>query len=389
MRRTEGEQTDGVSWFVDESTLRHHRQTLLPGVGVEGQARLMAGHAVIVGCGALGTVAAEALCRAGVGRLTIIDRDVVEWTNLQRQTLFGEADARAGVPKAEAAKRRLGEIDGGVRVRAVVEDFTPGMARGLWARLGVEDGAGGVVLLDCTDNFETRFLMNDLSVSSGVPYVYAGAVGTAGMCRAVLPLGGRWTATSCLRCVFDDAATAGAPTCDTAGVLGPAAGIAAMLQAGEAIKILLGRFDLVRRGLVSVDVWRSEGAVRETDMGAAEPLCACCGGREFEWLEGRRHALAVRLCGRNAVQIAGLAACFDEEDDGSVGGADLGRVGAALRAHGEVLASASLVRCTLRDERSEDGTAMEITVFADGRAVVKGTQDAGRARSLVARYVGA
>jgi adenylyltransferase/sulfurtransferase len=384
MRRTEGEQDGGVSWFVDESTLRHHRQTLLPGVGVEGQARLMSGHAVIVGCGALGTVAAEALCRAGVGRLTIIDRDVVEWTNLQRQTLFGEADARAGVPKAEAAKRRLGEIDGGVRVGAVVEDFTPGMARGLWARLGVEVGAGGVVLLDCTDNFETRFLVNDLSVSSGVPYVYAGAVGTAGMCRAVLP-----GATSCLRCVFDDAATAGAPTCDTAGVLGPAAGIAALLQAGEAIKILLGRFDLVRRGLVSVDVWRSEGAVRETDMGAADPLCVCCGNREFEWLEGRRHAAAVRLCGRNAVQIAGLATCFDEEEEGWGAGADLGRVGAALRAHGEVLASASLVRCVLHHEKSEDGTAVEITVFADGRAVVKGTQDAVRARSLVARYVGA
>lgn len=365
-------------------------------MGEEGQARLARGRAVIIGCGALGTVAAESLCRAGVGEITIIDRDVVEWTNLQRQTLFGERDAREGRPKAEAAAERLREIDGGVRVSPLVEDFTPRMARELFGRLGIA-GGDGVVLLDCTDNFETRFLVNDLSVSSGVAYVYAGAVGTAGMCRAVLPrvagagAAARWEPTSCLRCVFDDSATTGAPTCDTAGVLGAAAGVAALLQAGEAIKVLLGAFQAVRRGLVSVDLWRSEGGVRETAMGGPDGSCPCCGARGFDWLEGRRHAVAVRLCGRNAVQIAGLEACFDEDDEeSSPGGArDLGRLAGVLGAHGEVVSSASLVRCVLRQERSDDGTPMEITVFADGRAVVKGTQDTARARSLVAKYVGA
>lgn len=373
----------------------------MPGVGAEGQARLARGRAVVIGCGALGTVAAEALCRAGVGEITIIDRDVVEWTNLQRQTLFVERDAREGLPKAEAAAARLGEIDGRVKVNALVEDFTPRAARELFGRLGIS-GRDGLVMLDCTDNFETRFLVNDLSVSSGVAYVYAGAVGTAGMCRAVLPrvagagAAAPWEPTSCLRCVFDDSAITGAPTCDTAGVLGPAAGIAALLQASEAIKVLLGRYDAVRRGLVSLDLWRSEGGVRETAMGGPDPSCPCCGGRVFDWLEGRKHAAAVRLCGRNAVQIAGLEACFDEDDDDRAGESarrndprDLRRLAGVLGSHGEVVSSASLVRCVLRHERSDDGTPMEITVFADGRAVVKGTQDPSRARSLVAKYVGA
>lgn len=323
----------------------------------------------------------------------MIDRDVVEWTNLQRQTLFDERDAREGVPKAEAARRRLLEIDGAVRVRAVVEDFTAGAAR----RLAADAGQVGVIL-DCTDNFETRFLVNDLSVSMGVPYVYAGAVGTVGMCKAVLPRRGAggavadWSgagATACLRCVFDGPPRGGVgPTCDTAGVLGPAAGIAALLQAGEAIKILLGRFELVRSGLVSVDLWSGKGGVRETDMGGPAPRCPCCGARGFEWLEGRHGSHAVRLCGRNAVQVSGASGFLDGDDDEGSGGADLARLSESLRAHGEVLAGASLVRCTLRDDRAEDGSGIELTVFADGRAVVKGTRDAVRARSLVARYVG-
>ncbi len=378
---------------------------LLPGVGDAGQARLARGHAVVIGCGALGTVSCEALCRAGVGRITIIDRDTVEWTNLQRQTLFDERDAREGRPKAEAAARRLGEIDRAVQVDAVVEDFTPRTARGLFERFGITPDEA--VILDCTDNFETRFLVNDLSVSSGTPYVYAGAVGTVGMSRAVLPRAGRsdatsarWEPTSCLRCVFDDGAITGAPTCDTAGVLGPAAGLAALLQAGEAVKILLGRFNLVRRGLVRFDLWPSHGGVRETAMGGPDESCPCCAARRFDWLEGKRHAAAVRLCGRNAVQIAGIESCFENEDDGEDGAGlesepggradrrDLVQVASMLAPHGEVLASASLVRCVLRHERADDGTPVEISVFADGRAVVKGTQDASRARSLVARFVG-
>ncbi|MFM9959411.1 MAG: ThiF family adenylyltransferase [Phycisphaerales bacterium] len=375
-----------------EERRRYDRQMLLPGIGPQGQARLETAHALVIGVGALGTVAAEALCRAGVGRLTLVDRDVVEWTNLQRQTLYEETDARDGTPKALAAAARLNRVNRRVRVDALVRDFTPTVARYL---ITAKPG----VILDCTDNFETRYLVNDVSVWAGVPYVYAGAVGTVGMVRAVVPAGGVGVVTPCLRCVFDRPPPAGtAPTCDTAGVLGPAAGAAALLQAGEAMKILLGRNDLLRRGLVTMDLWSAgSDAVRVIDVGERDAACPCCAGRVFEWLEARAGAIAVRLCGRNAVQIASLGACFIDEDDdaeaweaeGRAGPADLARIGARLRAHGDVLEGPSLVRCTLAHDRAEDGTAVEITVFADGRTVVKGTQDAARARSLVARYVGA
>jgi len=372
---------------LPEQPDRYHRQMLLPGVGPEGQARLARSHAVVIGCGALGTVAADSLCRAGVGAITIVDRDVVELTNLQRQTLFDEADAREGVPKAVAAQRRLAQVNGSVRVVARVEDFTHRNAERL--------AAGADVLLDCTDNFLARYLVNDVSVKLCVPHVYAGAVGTVGMARAGLPRRGgagapapKWPddlATPCLRCLFEEAPAPGStPTCDTAGVLGPPAGVAALIQSAEAIKILLGRFDLVRRELVVADLW--DGPVRTIGVGSAfDAECPCCVGRGFAWLSGAMDPGTTSLCGRNAVQINGAGA--DESDgDATV---DLFTLSERLRAHGEVLASASLVRCVLQGETSGEGEPLELTVFPDGRAIVRGTRDSGRARAVFAKYVGA
>lgn len=380
----------GDTGIHDEA--RYHRQALLPGIGRDGQARLVRSHALIVGCGALGTVAAESLCRAGVGTITVIDRDVVEPSNLQRQTLFDERDARDAAPKAVAAAARLRAINSGVRVVPMVRDFTHRTAPRI---LDGADPPAGVVL-DCTDNFQTRYLVNDLCVSRGNAYVYAGAVGTVGMCRAVLPRvsapGCLWPgelATPCLRCLFEHPPAPGAsPTCDTAGVLSPAPGIAALLQTAEAIKMLLGRFDLVRRTLVVCDVW--DGPVRELGAGGAfDPRCPCCVGRDFPWLDGRMDSGVTTLCGRNAVQVT---AALDESPGSLDHSPDLRGIGDRLRAHGEVLASASLVRCRLWGERPDAGMGgepVEITVFADGRAVVRGTRDPSRARSIYARFVGA
>ena len=219
---------------------RYHRQTLLPDFGNEGQARLSSSHALVVGCGALGCAAADTLTRAGVGRLTIVDRDVVELTNLQRQVLFDESDAAEGLPKAEAARRRLAAINSCVTIHALVQDFNHRTAPRIAGLAGAAPTPPDVIL-DGTDNFETRLVINDLAVKHGIPYVYAGAVGTKGMQMTVLPpaLGG---GPPCLRCLVDRPPAPGVlPTCDTAGVLGPVISIVSGVQAAEALKILVGR----------------------------------------------------------------------------------------------------------------------------------------------------
>jgi len=255
---------------------RHHRQRLLPFVGDEGQRRLRESHALLVGMGALGCVAADHLARAGVGTLTLVDRDIVELTNLQRQSLYTIRDADEGPPKVEAARRRLLAIDPSLDVRALAVDCSPRTARGLL-------DARPDVILDGTDNYETRYLLNDLSIESGTPLIYAGAVATRAMQMAVLP-----GQTPCLRCVFPEPPPAEArETCDTVGVLGPAVGLAGSLMAAEAIKVLLGRADLVRRSLARVDVLT--GAMATTDLAdARDPDCPCCARRKFDWLDARR-----------------------------------------------------------------------------------------------------
>ena len=355
--------------------MRYHRQSLLEEVGVAGQERLLASHALIVGCGALGTVASEMLARAGVGHLTIVDRDIVELTNLQRQVLFDEADVEAMLPKAEAARRKLATINSDIRVDAVVEDFSHRNAERL--------AAGAGVIVDATDNFEARFLINDVSVQMGVPWVYGGAVAMSGMTMTFLPRrdGAPWAGleTPCLRCVFEEAPPPEARlTCDTVGVLGPVASLIASIEAAEALKVLLGRHDAINRRLLSVDLWGAE--VMAMEIGAARSeACPCCGRGELVWLRGEASSDAATLCGREAVQIAPAP---------GAGPLDLERLASTLAAHGTFAANRFTLRGVFTSEAGDAGSPLELTVFPDGRAIVKGTTHASRARGIYARYIG-
>jgi len=355
---------------------RYHRQMLLPVIGEQGQRRLLASTAAVIGCGALGTTIANMLARAGVGHLVIADRDVVDVTNLQRQVLFDEADVAAGIPKAEAAKRKLATINSRVNVTAIVDDVN---------HTNIERYVAGCdVLVDGLDTFETRFLLNDVAVKHGIPYVYGGAVGTTGLTYAVLPHtthGDRpWEragkATPCLRCIFEQAPPPGAhPTCDTAGVLGSAASIIANYQVVQTLKILTGNWQAVRPTLLSVDVWMNEvkqlDVVRAYDAGE----CVCCEQRRFEYLAGQFASATTTLCGRNAVQL---------RQHVSAERLKLDELAERLRAHGEVSVNSFVLRAVIHDS----GQAYELTLFADGRAIVKGTDSAATAKSIYAKYVG-
>jgi len=348
-------------------TDRYHRQTLLADIGAEGQARLVASHAVIVGCGALGCTAADLLTRAGVGTLTLIDRDLVEETNLQRQVLFDQRHADDRTPKAQAAAERIAEINPRVRTRPEVADFSPVNAERIAFGSPDEDGPGTPgVLIDGTDNYETRFLINDLAVKHGVPYVYAGAVSTHAMAMTVVP-----GETPCLRCLFDAPPPAGSqPTCDTVGVLGPVISMVSGIEATEAMKILIGRRDLLRPTLLEFDPWRNTRRELALD-GMRNPACPCCVGRNFEYLDGPAYE-PVALCGRDAVQISPATPTR----------LDLPVLAERLGAHGKFEAMRFLVRGRLE----ADGVGL--TVFADGRAIVEGVTDPAAARAVYARYIG-
>ena len=339
--------------MTGEERERYSRQILFAGLGEEGQERLLRAHAAIVGCGALGSFQAAALARAGVGRLTIIDRDYVEPSNLQRQWLFEESDAAEALPKAVAAERRLARINSWVQARGVVADLTPA---------NVEELVGEAqVILDGTDNFETRYLINDFALSRGIPWIYGAAVGSYGLTMPVIP--GR---TACLRCVYPDPPAGAQPTCETAGVLNSITAVIAALQTADALKILAGRTDAVRARLTTADVW--EGGVRQIEQPSPDPNCPACGARDFVHLEGRRRA-PVSLCGRNAGQIHERARPLD-----------LVQLKAALAPLGEVRANEFALRFVTGP--------YEMTIFPDGRAIIKGTTDIGLARSLYARFVG-
>jgi adenylyltransferase/sulfurtransferase len=361
---------------------RYHRQQLLPWIGGPGQDRLRRAHALVVGCGALGSVIVDALARAGVGTLTIVDRDVVEVTNLQRQILFDEADVAAGTPKAEAARAKVARINRQVVVHAHVDDFGPGNAESI---LG-----DASVIIDGLDNFETRYLVNDLAVKHGRAYVYGGAVGTTGASMTILPpVAARaegaiaWTdadATPCLRCVFPEAPPPGAtPTCDTAGVLGPVVLMVAAHQAAQAIKLLTGNVAALDRKLLSIDAWTNE--IRRFDLGRAAAACPCCGERRFEHLEGRAASATTSLCGRGAVQIT-------PPRDGRRRTIDLAEAARRLAPHGSFTHNGFLVRGRFARERGTKGEPVELTLFPDGRAIIKGVTEPEEARSVYARYVG-
>ncbi len=347
---------------------RFDRQRLLPWLGDEGQRRLRASHALVVGCGALGSAQAEWLVRAGVGTLTLVDRDLVEWSNLQRQSLFGERDARESAPKAEAAKRRLREIDSECRIHACVEHLDSENA--------AELARGAEVIVDGLDNIPGRYLLNDLSVREGLPFVHAAVVGMEGRSMAVLP--GR----PCLRCIHPDPPAPGAlPTCDTAGVFGPAVAMTAAFAAAQAIRLLAGRADLVTPGLWSLDL----DAGRTITIGAAQPPrpeCPCCGARRFDWLEGARSEEATVLCGRGAVQIA------PGRGTGEGASVDLAAMGRRLAPHGRFETREGILRGAVRSMGAPDGGTIHLTLFPDGRAIVAGTIDPVFARSVYHRLVG-
>lgn len=362
---------------------RYQRQTLLPDIGEPGQAALAASRVVVLGCGALGTVLSELLVRAGVGLksfggwIRIIDRDIVEPSNLQRQTLFTESDALEARPKAIAAAEALARINSSTDLRPQVADFNHLTA----ARLAsCEPGDERPhVLLDGTDNFSTRLLLNDLAVREAIPMVYAGAVGTRGMLMSVLPPkpDALWQVGPCLRCILDEPPAPGAtPTCDSAGVLGTVTSATASFAATEAIKILIGRFDLLRRHLLAFDPWNTQFSRIDTGPDSRVTDCPCCVQRKFEYLESEAPVAPASLCGRGAIQVAPPKPGMK---------IDLESVARTLApaAIGDLSASPYLVRGTLREPEG-----VQITVFADGRALFQGLDDPERARSLYSRLLG-
>jgi adenylyltransferase/sulfurtransferase len=342
---------------------RYSRQVLFAPIGEHGQQRLARGHVAIVGVGATGAATASLLARAGVGRLTLIDRDYVEPSNLQRQVLFDEDDARECLPKAEAARRHLARVNSGIRVTAQVSDLTP--------RTGETLIADADIVLDCTDNFETRYLINDLCVRDSRPWIYAAAVGAYAATMNILPRTANADApvydpTACLACLFPASPTGNVETCDTAGILSTAVNFAASLQVTETLKLLSAQPERMRRTLLAYDLWTGEHS--EVAAGNPRADCEVCGQREFRALAGEGRA-PITLCGRNAVQIHEHARPVD-----------LAALARRLKPLGEVRANGLLVRF-----RTPPHT---ITVFPDGRALIQGTTDVGRARSLYARYIG-
>lgn len=336
---------------------RYSRQTRFAPLGAVGQERLVAARIAVVGCGALGSVVAMALARAGVGFLRLIDRDLPERSNLPRQVLFDEADVAAGLPKAVAAAKCLARISSTVTVEPVVTDLTAANAMDLLS--GVD------VIVDGTDNFEARFLVNEVACRHDIPWVHGGALGAEGRVLAIIP--GK---TACLRCLIPDPPAPGSlPTCETAGIIGPAALVVGAVEAAEAIKLVVGPHDTAGRMLVC-DLWAS--AWRTVDLSPlAATGCPTCRSADFPWLDGRLGGRPTPLCGRDAVQVPAV-----------VGSVDLAALAERLATVGAVVANRWIVRADV-----EDG--IQLSVFADGRAIVSGTRDEARARGIVSRYLGA
>lgn len=335
------------------SSDRYSRQVLFPGIGTEGQRLLGRARVAVVGCGATGSAVVSSLARAGVGTIRIIDRDYVEPSNLQRQSLFDEADAAESLPKALAAARRIAAFNSEIQIDARVADLSPENAEELLT--------GMDLILDGTDNFETRYLVNDFAVQNAVPWIYAAAVGSYAVTLNILP-----GETACMVCLFPDPPQGTVETCDTAGILNSAAGLVASIEVTEALKILVGARDRVRRTLLSFDLWTND----HSSVSARTPRsdCRACVERDFVHLEGKGRP-HITLCGRNSVQI--------HERRRPV---DFGEMSGRLQPHGTVRHNDFVLKF-FRDP-------YEMTLFPDGRAIIKGTTDTAVARSLYARFVG-
>lgn len=335
---------------------RYSRQILFSGIGEEGQARLFRSRVLIVGCGALGSAQAESLARAGVGNLSIVDRDFVETSNLQRQTMFTERDALERTPKAIAAANHIREFAAGISVEPEIADVNKSNIERLIKNRDV--------VLDGTDNFATRYLINDACVKHETSWIYGAAVGSYGVTMTIRP-----HQTACLRCVFAEAPpAASAPTCDTAGVIMPIISIVAAVQVAEALKLLTGQDESLHRSLMQFDIWRNEW--RKINPGPPAPDCLTCSLERFETLDAAAGDFAAVLCGRNAVQISPAQATQ----------LDFGQLAARLKATGEVKFNDYLLRFRTGE--------FELTVFQDARSIISGTSEVKIARSLYAKYIG-
>lgn len=335
---------------------RYSRQIRFSPIGAQGQQRLAASRVALIGAGALGSVAAELLTRAGVGYLRIIDRDFVELSNLQRQSLYDEEDVRQSLPKAPAAAAKLRKINSGIRIDSVVDDVNPS---------NVEEYVQDVdLVLDALDNFETRFVLNDACFKHSRTWIYAAAVGSYGLIMPVMP--GK---TPCLRCMLGSLPAPGvSPTCDTAGVIGPATHIVASMQAAETLKLLCGALDVSRFRLITYDVWTH--TFRRTEL-SPDPMATCpvCSEGRLDYLNDSP-LRTVTLCGRNAVQlIPSVKADLN-----------LGELSKSIPATGDVHFNDFLLRCS--------APPYEVTVFRDGRAIVKGTEEAAQARAVYSKLIG-
>jgi molybdopterin-synthase adenylyltransferase len=364
---------------------RYSRQTLFPGIGHSGQLQLAHSHVAIVGCGATGAASASLLARAGVGTLTLIDRDFVEPSNLQRQVLFDEADARDSLPKAEAARRHIALFNSSIIVHPRIADLVPGNLADLLSSADI--------ILDATDNFETRYLINDYAVQQSIPWIYAAAIGAYAATMNILPAQGTanreqgpadapspppvpYSATACLACIFPKPPSGNVDTCDTAGILSTAVNLAASLQVTEALKYLTGQPHLMRRTLLSFELWNptTNHRLEHSEISASTPRpdCEVCAQRIFTHLSGRNRA-HITLCGRDSVQI--------HEHHRPI---DFAALKARLNQHSDIeaLRSNDLL---LRFRRGP----YTLTIFPDGRALIQGTTDITVARSLYARFIGA
>lgn len=357
----------GLPWRVGTISIdsthmyeRYRKQVLFAGVGETGQAALLQSRVALVGCGALGSVVAQTLVRAGVGFVRLIDRDFVDLSNLQRQVLYDEADVRERLPKVVAARRKLTQINSDIKIEAVVADVT---YRNILELISDVD-----LIIDGTDNFEVRFLINDAAVECKIPWIHAGCVGSHGQVMTIIP-----GESPCLRCLMPEIPDPGsAETCDTAGVLAAAIQIVASLQVVDAMKLLTGQRALISPSLTIVDVW--EGTFRKLNLARlnAEKNCPCCSGSDRAWLHGETGSQSTVLCGRNSVQISPPTKM-------TVSFTDLEK---RLQESGTVKNNSFLLIFSPRESDHE------LTIFQNGRAIITGTEDLTEARQLYTRYLG-
>jgi len=343
---------------MSQSLERYSRQVLLQYIGEDRQKILMGSTAVVIGCGALGTVSAGYLVRAGIGQIKIVDRDFIEENNLQRQVLFDEKDISENLPKAIAAQRKLQLINNQVKVEGIVADVNYSSIDEL-----TKDAD---IIIDGTDNFETRFLINDYCVKSSVPWIYGACIGSRGVMMSIIP-----SKTPCLRCVFETMPQAGTtPTCDTAGVIGPIAGIIASFQVAEAIKILIEDYASVNKSLLEIDVWETK--LRQIDISELKDIsnCPTCKIHNYEFLEAESGIMTTFLCGKNAVQVM-------HRNSGNI---DLRQLEQRLRSIADVSCNDFMLKFKVKNHA--------FTVFSDGRAIITGTADSSIAKGLYSKYLG-